>query len=87
MKQYEAEIILRDVGKQFHVDPQQLLDPGRVAQVADARAVAMFLLRVKHGWTYAGIGKLFGRDYSSCVHACQKMQRRIDQVAWIDGQC
>jgi len=70
--------------ERFHVKNYiDILDPGRVATTAQARAFAMFILRQKHCWTHAKIGQAFGRDYSTCVHACQKINRAIDDAEWI----
>lgn len=53
--------------------------PSRVAPVARARQMAMFLARkhTEHG--LKAIGRAFGRDHTTVLHAERVTQQRIDQ--------
>lgn len=49
----------------------------RTKKVAEARQIAMYLMRQKAGASYPVIGAhLGGRDHSTVIHACQSIERR-----------
>jgi chromosomal replication initiator protein len=49
----------------------------RTKKIAEARQVAMYLMRQKAGASYPVIGQhLGGRDHSTVIHACQSIERR-----------
>ncbi len=49
----------------------------RTKKIAEARQVAMYLMRQKAGASYPMIGAhLGGRDHSTVIHACQSIERR-----------
>ena len=49
----------------------------RTKKIAEARQVAMYLMRQKAGASYPVIGQhLGGRDHSTVIHACQQVERR-----------
>ncbi len=56
----------------------KLRGKSRSQAVADARSLAMYLIRRLCGLTYSEIGRLFGRrDHTTVLHSCQKMERLI----------
>lgn len=64
------------VGRQFRVDVKTLRGASRRRHALWARQVAMALAREVTGLPLAAIGKYFGgRDHSTVLHACRKVQR------------
>jgi chromosomal replication initiator protein len=59
-----------------------LLGEGREAPVALARHMAMHLVRELHGFSFPRIGRAFGRDHTSVLHA----HRRIERLRETDAQ-
>jgi chromosomal replication initiator protein len=50
----------------------------RAQAIADARSLAMYLIRRLSGLTYSEIGRQFGRrDHTTVLHSCQKVERLI----------
>jgi chromosomal replication initiator protein len=81
------------VGKQFGFSISQLKGKSRRKTIAEARGLAMHLLRQLTGASYAEIGRYFGgRDHTTVLHACQKltsllakddaMRRLADELAF-----
>lgn len=60
----------------FDVCPSTLFEPGRPANIALARQVAMYLLRHKTKATLVSIGDLFRRDHGTVIHALHAVDSR-----------
>ncbi len=54
-----------------------LMASGRSQSVADARALAMWIVRRTFGYSYPELGRIFGRDHSTCIVAVRKVERAI----------
>jgi chromosomal replication initiator protein len=61
----------------FGVSLDELRSPSRAAQVASARQVAMYLSRELTDATLPAIGKAFGRNHTTVMHACKRTAERI----------
>lgn len=59
------------------VNPEEVLSVSRLQSVADARALAMWLIRRTLGYSYPELGRIFGRDHSTCITAVRKVERAI----------
>lgn len=75
----ESEII-RCAAEQFGVTEKQVLGNRREKNILFARKVAMYLIRTEvvafdtHApISYPAIGKIFNKDHSTVLHACQTM--------------
>lgn len=55
--------------------PDQIHSRSRVAEVALARMVAMYVLRTHYAWSLQEIGRRLGRDHSTVFSAVRKMER------------
>ncbi len=67
-------IIVRGVSIMSGVLPESMIGPGRVARVARARHVAMWLIRECTDLSFQEIGNLFGRRHHAAVmHACKNV--------------
>lgn len=68
--------ILDRVSTLTGVHPNEMLNRGRRPDVAEARKVAMWLLRQVRGDSYPAIARAFGRsDHRSIMSACQYFPR------------
>ena len=78
--------IVRQVGQYFHVDPRRLCSAGRSRAVLVPRQVGMYLARQLTGLSLEQIGSYFGgRDHSTVLHACRKVERALTSDAELDG--
>jgi hypothetical protein len=62
----------------FRTCPQVVPGPARAA--AFARQIAMYLAHVGFGLSMAEVGRAFGRDRTTVVHACHLIEDRRDEV-------
>ena len=68
------------VAKHAQLTISELKGKSRQQSIADARGLAMFLIRRLTQASYAEIGRHFGnRDHSTVLHACQKYERKVEQ--------
>jgi chromosomal replication initiator protein len=66
------------VGKQFGLSAAELKGKSRQQGIAEARAVAMCLVRRLTEASYAEIGRHFsGRDHTTVLHACRKIEANV----------
>jgi len=78
----EARVITLDavekgVASHFGLRAGDLKARRRTKKIAEARQVAMYLMRQFGGASYPAIGNhLGGRDHSTVIHACQSVERR-----------
>ncbi|HEY2772912.1 MAG TPA: chromosomal replication initiator protein DnaA [Candidatus Binatia bacterium] len=67
----------KEVASHFGLRIADLRARRRTKKIAEARQVAMYLMRQKAGASYPVIGAhLGGRDHSTVIHACQQVERR-----------
>jgi len=80
------ERIVRRVGRFFQVDPVRLCSRRRSREVLLPRQVGMYLARQLTDLPLTEIGAYFGgRDHSTVLHACRKVEQSLDQDAWLTG--
>lgn len=69
------ETVIRTVAQFFNVPPHALAGKGRSKLLADARHIAMYLLREQCQLSLKDIGRLCGnRDHSTVIHALTKIE-------------
>jgi chromosomal replication initiation ATPase DnaA len=75
----------------YGVTIDEMMAPTRArARACHARQVAMYLLHVVYSLTMAEVGKAFGRDASTAMHACHRIEdlrddRDVDRtVSWLE---
>lgn len=72
----------KEVASHFGLRVGDLKARRRTKKIAEARQVAMYLMRQKAGASYPVIGAhLGGRDHSTVIHACQSIERRRKEDA------
>ena len=81
-----VERIARHVGGYFQVEPRQLQSRRRSRRVLLPRQVGMYLARQLTGLSLGQIGAYFGgRDHSTVLHACRKVEQALHQDAALSG--
>jgi len=66
------------VTSHFGLKPGELKARKRTRKVAEARQIAMYLMRNQTGASFPAIGEfLGGRDHSTVVHGCQTVEKRL----------
>jgi chromosomal replication initiator protein len=85
-RQPTVERIVQRVGRYFRVEPGQLQGPSRTRGVMLPRQVGMYLTRQLTALSLEQIGAYFGgRDHSTVLHACRKVEEALDQDASLSG--
>jgi chromosomal replication initiator protein len=59
----------------MQIPADDIKGPGRAAPVALARAVAMFVARELTDQSLPQIGRYFGRDHTTVIHAIRRIER------------
>jgi chromosomal replication initiator protein len=78
--------ITQQVGGYFRVQPGQLRSQRRTRQLSLPRQVGMYLTRQLTGLSLEQIGTYFGgRDHSTVLHACQKVEQVLACDATFSG--
>lgn len=78
--------IARQVGSYFRVELRQLRSEQRGRHILWPRQVGMYLARRLTGLSLTQIGDYFGgRDHSTVLHACRKVERTLAQDARLSG--
>jgi chromosomal replication initiator protein len=57
------------------VSVEDLISRDRHKNVSAARHEIMYWIRTKLKWSYPEIGRLFGRDHTTVLDACRKVQK------------
>lgn len=66
--------IIRKVAAAFGVTERELLGISRLRRVLVPRQVAMYLVRAVCGLSLPRVGLAFGKDHSTVLHACRKVE-------------
>ncbi len=81
-----VERIVRRVSDYYRVEPRQLRSPHRQRRLMIPRQVSMYLLRRLTPLSLDQIGACFGgRDHSTVLHACRKVEAAMKNDAWLSG--
>jgi chromosomal replication initiation ATPase DnaA len=70
--------IIGIVVDQYGVARRDLLGEARTADIARVRQIAMWLARKTTGRSYPFIGRVFGRDHSTVIHAMRTVEMLRD---------
>ncbi|MDY3618436.1 chromosomal replication initiator protein DnaA [Agathobaculum sp.] len=68
------ERIMEAVANYFYVPVEQLISANRSKDVAYPRQMAMYLIRQELEYSYPDIAKIFKRDHTTVMHACNKIE-------------
>lgn len=64
--------VVRIVAERYGVGPGDIMSDSRQLPVVTARQLSMRLVRDLGGLSYPDIGRAFGRDHSTVMHACEQ---------------
>lgn len=79
-KAVNAENIIQTIVEFYGVAEEDLIRKGRKQEIAHPRQVAMYLMRSELKTSLAAVGKYFGgRDHTTVLHACEKIQKDLDE--------
>lgn len=73
------EMIQRAVARHFNLAPEELAGKKRDRDVVNARQIAMHLVKELTEISVHGIGRLFAKDHSTVIHACDRIRLQIPQ--------
>lgn len=74
-RQIKLPTILKKVAQEFQIKAQDLRGPRRTKDIAFARQVSMYILRVEFGYKLQEISELLKRnDHTTALHAIDKIQ-------------
>ncbi len=73
----EKELFFQVLSSVFDVLPAELDAKLRTAKLSSARQIGMYFARKYMHKTFSEIGKWFGRDHSSVVYSCKKIDESI----------
>ncbi|MDR2785286.1 MAG: chromosomal replication initiator protein DnaA [Treponema sp.] len=80
------EIIQRVVAEKFNLSPNDLKGKKRTQSIVYPRQLSMYIIREITEYTTTEIGTEFGgRDHTTVMHACQKIEERIKSDSSIDS--
>jgi chromosomal replication initiator protein len=80
------EIIQRVIAEEFHLTPNDLKGKKRTQSIVYPRQLAMYITREITEYTTTEIGQAFGgRDHTTVMHACQKMEDRTNSDPSMDS--
>jgi chromosomal replication initiator protein len=81
-----VERIAQRVSRHFRVEPARLRSRGRTREVLLPRQVGMYLARRLTALSLEQIGAYFGgRDHSTVLHACRKVERALADDPGLSG--
>ena len=76
----EAASVVQIVARHFHLTTEDLLGRSRTKEIANARQLAMYLLREENGLSLINIGEILGgRDHSTVRHGVEKIAQDIER--------
>ncbi len=79
-------MVRREVAGRYGLKPADLDGRSKTQPRADARFVAMYVLRHVTGGTYGAIGQSFGiKNHTSVLHGCDKVRKMRGQDPELDG--
>ncbi len=75
---YTVEAIQNAVVKHYRIKIQDLKSERRTKNIAFPRQIAMYLVRKYTNLGFKEIGVTFAKDYSTIIHACNRIERDIE---------
>lgn len=70
----KIEKIIAEVAKTYNVSEEDILSSRKTASLVLARQVSMYIARETTDLSYKAIGEKFGRDHSTVLHNCSKIE-------------
>ncbi len=76
-KAYAPEFIIEKIADFYNISPEEIIGKGKTKNVANARQMAIYLIRKLTGQTLEDIGKTIGRDHSTVLYSIRKMEESL----------
>ena len=76
-KNVTPQDVVDAVAAQMHVDAALMVGRSHTRTITRARQIAMYLLCESHGLSTTCVGRFFGRDHSTVVHAIGKIKELL----------
>ena len=73
------EAIIREVASVYSISPNDILSGVRSREFTVPRQLAMFLTRELCNYSTTKTGDAFGRDHSTVMHACKRVEEMIEE--------
>lgn len=67
---------IRQICRDYHVTPEEVLSRSRYAQVTEARQAVMYALTIELGLSSVRIGQILKRDHSTVLHGVRIHRER-----------
>ncbi len=80
-RQVGVEEIKRTVAEHYDIDVQIINGKKRTARVAEARQIAMYLVRTLTDLSLVEVASAFGKDHGTVIYAVRKVKKRCDDSA------
>ena len=77
IKNYSVETIISETAKYFNVSEKDILGTGRMKTIANARQVAIYMVRELTQNSFPSIGQVFGKNHTTIIYACEQMQKQL----------
>ena len=77
-QEYTVEMILNAVAKHYNLKMKDLKGVNRSKIFSLPRQISMFLMRRYANLGFREIGVIFGKDHSTVIHACNKIEAEIE---------
>ena len=68
------ERIMEAVANYFYIPVEQMISQNRSKDVAYPRQMAMYMIRLELEYSFPDIAKIFKRDHTTVMHACNKIE-------------
>ena len=68
------ERIMEAVANYFYIPVEQMISQNRSTDVAYPRQMAMYMIRQELEYSFPDIAKIFKRDHTTVMHACNKIE-------------
>jgi chromosomal replication initiator protein len=75
---FTVETIMTAVTKHYHLKLQDLKSVTRAQKIALPRQIAMYLIRKYAGLGFKDIAEIFGKDHTTVMHGCQRIESDIE---------
>ena len=69
------ELIIGEVSRFYDIDPSVIRSTQKNKNTAEARQIAMYLIRSMTNLSLPDIGREFGRDHSTVIHSLKKVEK------------
>ncbi|NLT70806.1 MAG: chromosomal replication initiator protein DnaA [Verrucomicrobiaceae bacterium] len=80
-RQVGVEEIKRTVAEHYDIDVQIINGKKRTARVAEARQIAMYLVRTLTDLSLVEVASAFAKDHGTVIYAVRKVKKRCDDSA------